>query len=443
TGVAGSTPVRFLPPPASLITLRGDEDTAAVGQLIPLEVQALGSDGLGVEGVAISFQAPSGATVTDAVVITDTFGTAGTTGTLGTTAGTYPFEANVAGLAPTALRVVAVAGPGTALAFTVQPTTTTTASVISPAVEVTIHDAFGNIATGTSATITLSFSGSPNGADLLGTTSIAAVEGTASVADLRIEQPGFGYRLAAGADGLLAVGGAQAIAALAFGSLSPPCDVVVGPGNRWVTAAKKHLVGEVGIDGLAGPSEIVIVADRAADPRLVAADLLAQAEHDPEALPILVTDDPQLIPKVEDVLNQELASLSTAPVASAALERGYSIVVADFDQAVEVCDAIAPEHLALHIQEPDAIADRFSAYGSLFMGQASAEVLADYGAGPNHVLPTGGGARFQSGLAVTTFLRSPTWMTISEPRVIAAGAAGLARWEGLEAHARAAAERRQ
>ncbi|MCH7876459.1 MAG: Ig-like domain-containing protein, partial [Gemmatimonadetes bacterium] len=204
TGVTGSTPVRFLPPPASLIALRGDEDTAAVGQLIPLEVQALGSDGLGVEGVAISFQAPSGATVTDAVVITDTFGTAGTTGTLGTTAGAYPFEANVAGLAPTALRAVAVAGPGAALAFTVQPTTTTTASVISPAVDVTIHDAFGNIATGTSATIALSFSGSPSGADLLGTTSIAAVEGTASFADLRIEQPGFGYRLAADADGLTA-----------------------------------------------------------------------------------------------------------------------------------------------------------------------------------------------------------------------------------------------
>ncbi len=246
----------------------------------------------------------------------------------------------------------------------------------------------------------------------------------------------------AGADGLLAVGGAQAIAALAFGSLSPPCDVVVGPGNRWVTAAKKHLVGEVGIDGLAGPSEIVIVADRAADPRLVAADLLAQAEHDPEALPILVTDDPQLIPKVEHVLKQELASLSTAPVASAALERGYSIVVADFDQAVELCDAIAPEHLALHIEDPDTSAGRFSAYGSLFVGHASAEVLADYGAGPNHVLPTGGGARFQSGLAVMTFLRSPTWMTISEPGVIAGDAEDLASGEGLEAHARAAALRR-
>ncbi len=246
----------------------------------------------------------------------------------------------------------------------------------------------------------------------------------------------------AGADGLLAVGGAQAIAALAFGSLSPSCDVVVGPGNRWVTAAKKHLVGEVGIDGLAGPSEIVIVADRAADPRLVAADLLAQAEHDPEALPILVTDDPQLIPKVEHVLKQELASLSTAPVASAALERGYSIVVADFDQAVELCDAIAPEHLALHIEDPDTGAGRFSAYGSLFVGHASAEVLADYGAGPNHVLPTGGGARFQSGLAVMTFLRSPTWMTISEPGVIAGDAEDLASGEGLEAHARAAALRR-
>ncbi len=242
----------------------------------------------------------------------------------------------------------------------------------------------------------------------------------------------------AGADGLLAIGGAQAIAALAFGVLSPQCDVVVGPGNRWVTAAKKHLFGEIGIDGLAGPSEIVIVADRTSDPRLVAADMLAQAEHDTDALPILITTAPHLVPEVERILTEELASLPTAEVASSALENGFAVVVDNLDEAVELCDRIAPEHLALHIEAPDQITKRFSAYGSLFVGHSSAEVLADYGAGPNHVLPTGGGARFQSGLAVTTFLRSPTWMTIAQPGLIAADAAELARLEGLEAHARAA-----
>jgi phosphoribosyl-ATP pyrophosphohydrolase/phosphoribosyl-AMP cyclohydrolase/histidinol dehydrogenase len=241
-----------------------------------------------------------------------------------------------------------------------------------------------------------------------------------------------------GADGLLAVGGAQGIAALAFGTVSPPCDVVVGPGNRWVTAAKKHLFGEIGIDGLAGPSEIVVVADSTSEARLVAADLLAQAEHDPDALPILITDAPGLLLKVEEALALELDSLPTAGVASVALTRGFAVVVEDMEQAIELCDNIAPEHLALHTESPDRIAGKLSAYGSLFVGDASAEVLADYGAGPNHVLPTGRGARFQSGLSVMTFLKSPTWMTMSQPGLIAGDAAELARLEGLEAHARAA-----
>ena len=242
----------------------------------------------------------------------------------------------------------------------------------------------------------------------------------------------------AGADGLLAVGGAQAIAALAFGVFSAPCDVVVGPGNRWVTAAKKHLFGEIGIDGLAGPSEIVVIADGTADPQLVAADLLAQAEHDTDALPTLITLEPRLVLAVEEILREQLVSLSTAEVASSALDSGYAIVVDDLDEAVNLCDRIAPEHLALHIAAPDTIAERLSNYGSLFIGDASAEVFADYGAGPNHVLPTGGGARFQSGLSVATFLRSPTWMTINQPEMISSDAARFARLEGLEAHARAA-----
>ncbi len=242
----------------------------------------------------------------------------------------------------------------------------------------------------------------------------------------------------AGADGLLAIGGAQAIAALAFGVFGPPSHVVVGPGNRWVTAAKKHLYGEIGIDGLAGPSEIAVVADATADPRLVAADLLAQAEHDPEALPILVTDVPGLIPEVERILSTELDTLPTAAIAGPALDGGYAVAVSDMDEAVGLCDRIAPEHLALHVEDPDAIAGLFTSYGSLFVGEGSAEVFADYGAGPNHVLPTDGGARFQSGLSVMTFLKAPTWLMLDDPAATAEDAARLARLEGLEAHARAA-----
>jgi histidinol dehydrogenase len=242
----------------------------------------------------------------------------------------------------------------------------------------------------------------------------------------------------AGADGLLAVGGAQAIAALAFGTFSPPSDVIVGPGNRWVTAAKKHLYGEIGVDGLAGPSEIVVVADRTADPRLVAADLLAQAEHDPDALPILVADTRSLVEEVELMLDAQLATLPTAEVAESALDAGSVIVVADREEAVDLCNRIAPEHLALHVDDPVAMAERLSSYGSLFVGSDSAEVFADYGAGPNHVLPTDGGARFQSGLSVTTFLKAPTWLALTDPAATARDAAHLARLEGLEAHARAA-----
>jgi histidinol dehydrogenase len=262
------------------------------------------------------------------------------------------------------------------------------------------------------------------------------------VASPRPSTPMIAAAAAAGADGMIAVGGAQAIAALAFGVLCPPCDVVVGPGNRWVTAAKQYLIGEIGIDALAGPSEIVVVADRYADPRLVAADLLAQGEHDPAALPILVTDRPQLVEAVRAILAGILPELPTRGVAAAALAHGRSVVVAGPDETVAVCEAIAPEHIALHVAHPGSLADRLTSYGSLFLGPGSAEVLADYGAGPNHVLPTGGTARYQSGLSVTSFLRSPTWMSISAPDVVAGDATALARLEGLEAHARAAEARR-
>lgn len=246
----------------------------------------------------------------------------------------------------------------------------------------------------------------------------------------------------AGADGLITIGGAQAIAALAFGTLSPACDMVVGPGNAWVTAAKKHLYGQVGIDGLAGPSEIVVIADHIADPNLVAADLLAQAEHDPMAQPILIATDAALLDAVQLGLSLQLEDLPTASVARSALSRGFAVVVDSVVDAVSISDHLAPEHLALHVADPDELSKQLSAYGSLFIGDASAEALADYGVGPNHVLPTGGGARFQSGLSVFTFLRTPTWLRIDDPTVTASDAALLARLEGLEAHARAALMRR-
>lgn len=245
----------------------------------------------------------------------------------------------------------------------------------------------------------------------------------------------------AGADGLLRVGGAQAIAALAFGVAGPRCDVVVGPGNRWVTAAKKVLFGEVGIDGLAGPSEIVVIADEEADPALVAADLIAQAEHDVDALPILVTPDAGMLPLVEDEIDHQMRNLSTARVAEPALRKGFAVVVDDLGQATEVSDRIAPEHLALHVARPDETAERLRNYGSMFCGGTSAEAFADYGVGPNHVLPTGGSARFQSGLSPITFLKAPTWLQLTDPSEVVSDTVRLARHEALEGHARAAEAR--
>lgn len=245
----------------------------------------------------------------------------------------------------------------------------------------------------------------------------------------------------AGADGLVAVGGAQAIAALAFGTVSPPCSLVVGPGNKWVTAAKRHVYGEVGIDGLAGPSEILVIADAEASPARVAADLLAQAEHDVDAVPVLVTTSEDLIERVEKELAAQLADLPTEEVARAAMANGASVLVPSLARAVDVSDSLAPEHLALHVDDPRALALQLRSYGSMFIGSASAEAFADYGAGPNHVLPTGGGARYQAGLSVFTFLKPVTWLAVDDPQPLIEDTAKLARLEGLEAHARAALAR--
>jgi len=249
----------------------------------------------------------------------------------------------------------------------------------------------------------------------------------------------------AGADAVLAAGGAHAIAALAYGAGPvPACDVVVGPGNRWVTAAKKLVAGTVGIDMLAGPSELVVLADGTADPVIVAADLLAQAEHDPDALPVLVTTSAGLADAVEAELGRQLDGLPTRATAEAALEGGFAVVAGDLDEAIAVCDRLAPEHLQVLAADADEVASRLGHWGGLFVGASSAEVFGDYGVGPNHTLPTGGVARHKGGLSVLDFLRVRTWLRLEPgPEVdrIARDAAALARLEGLEAHARAAERR--
>ncbi|MGH8925311.1 MAG: histidinol dehydrogenase [Acidimicrobiia bacterium] len=243
------------------------------------------------------------------------------------------------------------------------------------------------------------------------------------------------------ADGVLTVGGAQAVAALAFGTVTPPVDVVVGPGNKWVTAAKRHLFGEVGIDGLAGPSEILVIADQTADPRLVAIDLLAQAEHDVDAVPSLITPSAELADEVERALAEQLEDLPTAETARAALSNGVCVIVDDLRAAAVITDGLAPEHLALHVDDPHSVALQVRNYGSVFIGGSAAEAFSDYGAGPNHVLPTGGGARFSAGLSVFTFLKPTTWLSVDDPDALVEDTARLARLEGLEAHARAALAR--
>jgi len=249
----------------------------------------------------------------------------------------------------------------------------------------------------------------------------------------------------AGADAVLAVGGAQAIAALAYGAGPvPACDVVVGPGNRWVTAAKKLVAGDVGIDLLAGPSELVVLADDSANPGTVAADLLAQAEHDPDALPVLVTPSSSLADAVDIELERQLTDLPTGVVAAAALDHGFAVVAADIGESIRVCNALAPEHLQVLTDDAHAVAERLAHWGGLFIGETSAEVFGDYGVGPNHTLPTGGVSRFTGGLSVLDFLRVRTWLKLElcdAVEAMATDAATLARLEGLEAHARAAERR--
>ena len=250
----------------------------------------------------------------------------------------------------------------------------------------------------------------------------------------------------AGADRVIGVGGAQAIAALAYGTETVErCDLIVGPGNKWVSAAKKLVYGDVGIDLLAGPSELVVLADSSADPELVAADLVAQAEHDTDARPILVTVDEPFSRAVQAALARRLDDLpqSAAAVAGTSLGASACALCDGLDEAVDLCNRIAPEHLEVMLEDPRPVLSRLEHYGALFVGAGSAEVFGDYGVGPNHILPTGGGARFSAGLSVLTFLRAATWMELDSPGAHVDDTVALARLEGLEGHASAAEMRRR
>ena len=244
-----------------------------------------------------------------------------------------------------------------------------------------------------------------------------------------------------------ACGGSQAVAAMAFGTETiPAVDVIVGPGNKYVAAAKKEVYGTVGIDMLAGPTEVFIIADSSADPAWVAADLLAQAEHDVVAQPVLATPDPALADKVASEIEKQLADLSTKATAEASIKNCGRIIITDsLEQAAEFANRKAPEHLELAMdegKERDRIEALVHNYGSLFIGHGSAEVFGDYAAGLNHTLPTSGSARFTGGLSVRVFLKTVTTLRTVPGKsgvIKSAEAAGhLGDAEGLAAHARAA-----
>ncbi len=235
------------------------------------------------------------------------------------------------------------------------------------------------------------------------------------------------------------IGGAQAIAALAYGTdRIAPVDVVVGPGNAWVAEAKRQLYGVVGIDMVAGPSEILVIADNKNDPEWIAADLLSQAEHDPEAQSILITDDAVFADAVADEVMVEAQMLSTEKAAEASWEKyGVVIVVESLDQAPALANRLAPEHVEIAIDDPEAMFDQIRHAGSVFLGRHTPEAVGDYVAGPNHVLPTGRRARFASGLSVLDFMKRSSFIQMDAKGLgrIGPAAIALAEAEGLPGHA--------
>ena len=249
----------------------------------------------------------------------------------------------------------------------------------------------------------------------------------------------------AGADEVWRIGGAQAIAALAYGTETiTPVDVITGPGNAWVAEAKRQLFGVVGIDMVAGPSEILVVADGANDPGWIAADLLSQAEHDPTSQSILITDDAHFADRVVAAVEAQLSQFSTAATARESWEsNGAIILVRDLAEAPPLIDRLAPEHLELAVEDPEPLFARVRHAGSIFLGRYTPEAVGDYVGGPNHVLPTGRRARFSSGLSVLDFMKRTSFLQCDAASIRAIGpaAVALANAEGLPAHAASVAER--
>jgi histidinol dehydrogenase len=250
----------------------------------------------------------------------------------------------------------------------------------------------------------------------------------------------------AGATAVAKVGGAQAVAALAFGTASiQAVDRIVGPGNVYVTEAKRQVAGFVGIDGLAGPTELAVVADASADPSWIATDLVAQAEHDPEALAVLVAFDGDVVDRVEQALEAEVARAGRGEVVKAALAHARIVLVADDDQAVELLDRLAPEHLHVVMADAPAFAQRIRNAGAIFVGGFTPVPFGDYGVASNHVLPTAGTARFSSGLRAADFVRVASVVEVSDGAAarLAPEVARIALAEGLPGHARAVEIRAQ
>ncbi|MGP9821135.1 histidinol dehydrogenase [Salinarimonas sp. NSM] len=249
----------------------------------------------------------------------------------------------------------------------------------------------------------------------------------------------------AGVDEVYRVGGAQAVAALAYGTATiAPVSKIVGPGNAYVAAAKRRVFGQVGIDMIAGPSEVLILADGEANPDWVAADLLAQAEHDAAAQSILITDSPALADAVAAAVERALATMSRAEIAGASWrDFGAIVVVADLDDAIPLVDRLAPEHLEIETADPERLAARVRNAGSIFLGAHTPEAIGDYVGGPNHVLPTARSARFSSGLSVLDFMKRTSILSLTPEALRALGPAAIAlgRAERLDGHARSVAIR--
>ena len=273
----------------------------------------------------------------------------------------------------------------------------------------------------------------------------ARVAGVARIAMVTpgINAPVLAAARRAGIGEIYRIGGAQAVAALAYGTETiAAVDKIVGPGNAYVAAAKREVFGQVGIDSIAGPSEILVISDGLSDPDWIAADLLSQAEHDASSQSILITDDVSFAGKVDAAVSRALETLPRKAIAGASWrDFGAIILVTKLDDAVALADRIAPEHLEIATDDPQRLAGRVRHAGALFLGRNTPEAMGDYIAGPNHVLPTSRTARFSSGLSVLDFLKRTTLLSCGDLTQLGPKAIALARAEGLEAHARSIAAR--